>query len=91
MLGPLAVAGPIIAGLSGAVVGGAIGGLAGGSGALTRIGIRERAMPRLRERLRSGAILIAVHSGDPARLDQALRVFKSEAADEIYFSEDRAA
>ena len=48
-------------------------------------------MPRLRERLRSGAILIAVHSGDPARLDQALRVFKSEAADEIYFSEDRAA
>ena len=91
VLGPLVVAGPILAALGGAAVGGVVGGLAGGSGALTRIGIPESATPRLQERLAQGAILIAVHSDDPVRRDRAFRVFKSSGADDIISAEDLAA
>ena len=91
ILGPLALAGPIIGALSGAAVGGVIGGLAGGTGALTRIGIPEHAAGRLEQRIEEGGILIAVHSNDPARLDRAVRVFKSSGAEEVYSSEDLAA
>jgi len=90
-VGPLLVAGPWLAGLGGAAVGGVVGGLAGGSGALTHIGIPEQAAGRLEDRLHDGAILIAVHSKDPVRLDRALRVFKSSGVDEIYNEEDLAA
>jgi len=91
VIGPLLVAGPIVSALGGAAVGGVVGGLAGGSGALARIGIPEHVAARLEERLHGGAILIAVHSEDPARREQALRVFKSSGADEIYSGEDLAA
>jgi hypothetical protein len=91
VLGPLAVAGPLLSALGGAAVGGAVGGLAGGTGALTRIGIPDYAIPHLQDRLARGAILIAVHSDDAARRDKALRVFKSSGADEIVSSEDLAA
>src|SRR5712691_10854741 len=69
ILGPLALAGPIIGALSEAAVGGVIGGLAGGTGALTRIGIPEHAAKRLDKKIQESAILIAVHSDEPARLD----------------------
>jgi len=91
ILGPLALAGPVIGALSGAAVGGVIGGLAGGTGALTHIGIPENATRRLEKRIEEGGILIAVHSHDPARLDRALRIFKSSGAEEVYSSEDLAA
>jgi hypothetical protein len=91
-LGALVVAGPIVSALGGAAVGGVVGGLAGGSGALTHIGIPEESRSRLEQKLNDGAILIAVHSSDPARRDKALRVFKSSGADEIYdAAEDLAA
>jgi hypothetical protein len=90
-VGPFLVAGPIITALSGAAVGGVVGGLAGGSGALTHIGVPARDAKRMEKRIHEGAVLIAVHSGDPARLDKALRVFKAEGADEIYGAEDLAA
>jgi uncharacterized membrane protein len=91
ILGPLALAGPIIGALSGAAVGGVIGGLAGGTGALTHIGIPEDATQRVEKRIEEGGILIAVHSDDPARLNRALRIFKSSGAEEVYSSEDLAA
>src|SRR5262245_31788821 len=91
VLGPLLVAGPIISALGGAAVGSVVGGLAGGSGALARIGIPERDCPRLEQKVQDGAILIAVHSSDPVRLDKALRLFKSSGADEIYCADDLAA
>jgi hypothetical protein len=91
VVGPILAAGPIVAALGGAAVGGVVGGLAGGSGALTRIGVPEDAAPRLEQMLQEGGILVVVHSKDPARLDRALRVFKSSGADEIYSSEDLAA
>ena len=88
---PLVVAGPFLAALEGAAAGGMVGGLAGGSGALTHIGIPEENTPRVEQKIHAGAILIAVHSNDPARLDRALRVFKSSGADEIYGEEELAA
>jgi hypothetical protein len=91
VLGPLAVAGPILSVLGGAAVGGVVGGLAGGSGALTHIGIPERHNARVEQKLREGAILIAVHSSDPVRRDRALRVFKSAGAEDILGAEDLAA
>ena len=91
ILGPLAIAGPIIGALGGAAVGGVVGGLAGGTGALTRIGIPEDVAQRLEQKIQDGAILIAVHSEDPARLDRAVRVFKASGADEVYSEEDLAA
>ena len=91
ILGPLAIAGPIIAALGGAAVGGVVGGLAGGTGALTHIGIPENVTPRLEQKIKSGAILIAVHGDDPARLDRAVRLFKSSGAEDVYSEEDLAA
>jgi hypothetical protein len=87
----LLVAGPLISALGGAAVGGVVGGLAGGSGALTHIGIPERDAARVEQRLHEGAILIAVHSKDPARRDGAIRVFKSSGVDDIYSGEGLAA
>lgn len=91
ILGPLALAGPIISALGGAAVGGMIGGLAGGTGALTHIGIPETESARVEQRIQEGGTLIAVHSDNAAKLDRALRVFKSSGAEEIYSSEDLAA
>jgi len=91
VLGPLAVAGPILSVLGGAAVGGVVGGLAGGSGALTHIGIPEQHSARVEQKLHEGAILIAVHSSDPVRRDRALRVFKSAGAEDILGAEDLAA
>jgi hypothetical protein len=91
VLGPLIVAGPIIAALGGAAVGGMVGGLAGGSGALTHIGIPEADSARLQEKLHQGGILIAVHTSDPVRRSRALRAFKSCGADEIFGDENMAA
>ena len=90
-VGPLLVAGPFLGALGGAVVGGVVGGLAGGSGALTHIGIPEAHTARLEQKIHNGAILIAVHSDNPVKLDKALRVFKSSGADEIYGEEELAA
>ena len=87
-LGPLRIAGPILAALDGAVAGGVVGGLEGGSGALTHIGIPEDAIPQLHGQVQEGAVLIAVHSDDSARRDKALRVFKSSGAEDVYSSED---
>jgi outer membrane lipoprotein SlyB len=91
VLGPLAVAGPILSAIGGAAAGGIVGGLAGGSGALTRMGLEDKDGSEIERRLQDGAILIAVHSTDPARRDKAVRVFKSEGAESIYGTEDLAA
>ena len=91
VVGALLAAGPIVAAIGGAAVGGVVGGLAGGSGALTRIGVPKDAAPRLEKMVHEGGILVVVHSNNRNRLDQAVRVFKSSGADEVYSSGDVAA
>lgn len=90
-VGPILAAGPLLGAFGGAAVGGVVGGLAGGSGALTHVGIPEEHTPRIEQKIHDGAILIAVHTNDPARRDRALRVFKAAGADEIYGDQDLAA
>ncbi len=89
VVGPFVASGWFVAALGGAAVGEVVGGLTGGIRNLTLMGIPENAIPRLRHRLYQGAILIAVHSGDPARRGSVLRVFKSSGAD--YSPEEMAA
>jgi hypothetical protein len=64
------------------VAGGAVGGLVGGSGALEPLGLPPEVAERLREL--KGDILIAVHSSDPVKLQQAARVFREEEAEFVY-------
>src|SRR5687768_3776353 len=62
-VGPFIAAGPIMAALGGAAVGGATGGLVG---ALIGLGIPEYEAKLYEGRLRSGNILISVHTDDRA-------------------------
>ena len=60
-LGPFIAAGPIMAALAGAGVGGAVGGL---TGALVGLGIPEYEAKRYEGLIKSGGILLSVHSDD---------------------------
>jgi hypothetical protein len=72
-LGPFIAAGPIMAGLSGVAAGGAVGGV---TGTLVGMGIPEVEAKLFEDRLRSGNILIGVHTEDAAMRDRAKEVFK---------------
>jgi uncharacterized membrane protein len=58
-VGPLIAAGPVLAALSGAAAGAAVGGI---SGALVGMGIPEIEARNYEGKLRSGSVLIAVHT-----------------------------
>src|SRR5271163_2598687 len=60
-VGPFIAAGPIMAALRGAAVGGAVGGIAG---ALIGMGIPEFEAKRYEGKIRSGNVLISVHTED---------------------------
>src|SRR5437762_12201075 len=67
-LGPFIAAGPIMAALGGAAVGGATGGLVG---ALVGLGMPEYEAKLYEGRLRSGNILVSVHTDDRDELKRA--------------------
>jgi hypothetical protein len=71
-IGPLLVAGPIVAALSGAAVGGTVGGVAGG---LTGLGFSDDEVNRYLGRIKEGHALVAVHSDDAAELERARQLF----------------
>src|SRR6476469_2669981 len=71
-IGPLLVAGPIVAAMSGAAVGGTVGGVAGG---LTGLGFIDDEVNRYLGRIKEGHALVAVHSDDAAELDRARDLF----------------
>jgi hypothetical protein len=79
-VGPLIAAGPILAALSGAAAGGAVGGLAGG---LIGLGIPEFEAKRYEGAIRSGNILISVHTEDGRERDRAKKVFEQAQAKDI--------
>jgi len=54
-------------------------------------GFQNTTGPRVEQKIGAGAILIAVESDEPARLDRAFRVFKSSGAEEVNWAEDLAA
>ena len=79
-VGPLIAAGPIIAALTGVGVGGAVGGIAGG---LIGLGIPEYEAKRYEGRIKSGNILLSVHSDDSKWRDKAEVILKNTGAEDI--------
>jgi hypothetical protein len=79
-LGPFIAAGPIMAALAGAGVGAAVGGL---SGALVGMGIPELEAKQYEGRIKSGNILISVHSEDSTETSRAKEIFERDGAHDI--------
>src|ERR1700733_5545152 len=79
-VGPLIAAGPIIAALTGVGVGGTVGGITGG---LIGMGIPEYEAKRYEGRIKSGNILLSVHSDDSKWTDKAEQVLKGTGAEDI--------
>jgi len=79
-VGPFIAAGPLMAALSGAAVGGVAGSIVG---ALVGLGIPEYEAKRYEGKVRSGNILISVHTDDGVQRDRAKKVFERAGAEDI--------
>ena len=79
-LGPFIAAGPIMAALSGAAVGATAGGL---TGALVGLGLPEYEAKQYEAKLRSGNILISVHTDDADQRRRAKEIFERHRAHDI--------
>src|SRR5919205_1753853 len=72
-LGAFIAAGPIVAALAGVGAGGAVGGI---TGALIGLGIPEYEAKRYEGRIKSGNILISVHTEDQSETRRARDIFE---------------
>jgi hypothetical protein len=79
-VGPFIAAGPIMAALSGAAVGAAVGGV---TGALVGMGIPEYEAKRYEGRIKSGNILISVHTENQEETRRARDIFEQGGAEDI--------
>jgi len=79
-LGPFIAAGPIMAALAGAGVGGAVGGI---SGALIGMGIPEYEAKRYEGLVKSGGMLLSVHSDNSDWTNKAKDILKNTGAEDI--------
>jgi hypothetical protein len=79
-LGPFIAAGPIMAALAGVGVGGAVGGL---TGALIGMGIPEYEAKRYEGRMKSGGILLSVHSDSSEWTRRAKEILERTGAQDI--------
>jgi len=79
-LGPFIAAGPIMAALAGAGVGGAVGGI---GGALVGMGIPEYEAKRYEGRVKSGGILLSVHSDNSEWTSRAKKILERTGAQDI--------
>src|ERR1700744_2453251 len=79
-VGPFIAAGPIMAALGGAAIGGAVGGIAG---ALIGLGIPEYEAKRYEGKIKSGNVLISVHTEDHKQIKRAKDIFHNTGAEDI--------
>lgn len=79
-VGPFIAAGPILAALSGAAVGAAVGGIAGG---LVGLGIPEIEAKRFEGKVKSGNVLISVHTENSEELNRAKDIFSKFGGKDI--------
>ena len=79
-VGPFIAAGPIMAALGGAAVGGAVGGIAG---ALVGLGIPEYEAKRYEGKIKSGNVLISVHTENSDEIKRAKVIFERAGAEDI--------
>jgi len=84
-VGPLIAAGPLMATLSGAAAGAAVGGIAGG---LIGMGVPEYEAKSYEGKIRSGNILIAVHTEDGETEKRTKQIFESNGAHDIAVTGD---
>ena len=82
-VGPLIAAGPIMGLLGGAAVGGATGGIAG---ALIGYGMPEIEAKRYEGKVKSGNILLSVHTEDSDEVKRAKEIFKKHRAEDIAYT-----
>ena len=82
-VGPLIAAGPIMGLLGGAAVGGAAGGL---TGALVGMGMPELEAKQYDGKVRSGNILMSVHTDDRDEVSRAKEIFKRHGAQDISYT-----
>lgn len=86
-IGPFIAAGPLMAALAGSGVGGGAGLLIG---ALAGMGIPEFEAKRYQDRLKSGGILISVHSDNSKEVDKASDILKKGGAKDISSSFEKS-
>ena len=79
-LGPFVAAGPIMAALSGAAAGATVGGL---TGALVGMGIPEMEAKQYENKVKSGSILISVHTDDREQRNRAKEIFERSGAEDV--------
>jgi hypothetical protein len=79
-VGPFIAAGPIMAALSGAAIGATAGGIAGG---LIGLGIPELEAKRYEAKIKSGNILISVHTENSDQIKLAKNIFTQANAKDI--------
>jgi hypothetical protein len=79
-VGPFIAAGPIMAALGGAALGAATGGVAG---SLIGLGMPEYEAKQYEARIRSGNILISVHTEDAQERRRAKEIFETHRASDI--------
>ena len=79
-VGPFIAAGPVMAALSGAAIGAAVGGIAGG---LIGLGIPELEAKQYEGKIKSGNILISVHTENSTEIAKAKDIFTKAGATDI--------
>jgi len=79
-IGPFIAAGPIMAALGGAAVGGATGGLVGG---LVGLGMPEYEAKLYEGRVKSGNLLVSVHTDDRDEAKRAKKIFETAGLEDI--------
>jgi hypothetical protein len=84
-VGPLIAAGPLMATLSGAAAGAAVGGIAGG---LIGMGLPEYEAKSYEGKIKSGNILIAVHTDDSETEKRTKQTFEANGAHDIAVTSD---
>lgn len=84
-IGPFIAAGPIMAALGGIAVGATVGGIAG---ALVGMGIPEYEAKRYEGKIKSGNILISVHSETATETRRAKDIFELAGAEDISSSSE---
>src|SRR6478609_7223912 len=84
-VGPLIAAGPLMATLSGAAAGAAVGGIAGG---LIGLGVPEYEAKSYEGKIKSGNLLIAVHTEDGETEKRAKQTLESNGAHDISVTGD---
>jgi hypothetical protein len=79
-MGPFIAAGPILSFFAGAGIGAAAGGIAG---ALIGMGVSEYHATRYGDRVKAGAILLAIHSDSPEWKELAREILERNGAEDV--------